>query len=285
MGQIFADYDFESEYDKQIEKIEEWETEKIFRKNKLGCLYMTRTTKAGNQIELDIYPAFRSRHDLPRGERKNRTKKAMRNLNQRRAERKLTEIINANFTEKDLWCTWTYKDGFLPASIEEAQEKFRKFIRRVNNWRKRRGLGNVKYVVVTEFHEDPDKGIRVHHHALMSGDMDRDSLEILWKYGKRNQTRRLDPDDFGLSGIASYISKDPQGRKRWSTSRNLKKPKVTHALGKFSKRRVEKMAKDHAYLQEQIEKRYPEYRFLDAKVCVNEINSGFYVYARMVRRT
>lgn len=46
----------------------------------------------------------------------------------------------------------------------------------------------------------------------------------MWKLGRRNQTRRLDYDENGLSGLAHYITKDPKGKKRWCASKNLKKP-------------------------------------------------------------
>lgn len=118
----------------------------------------------------------------------------------------------------------------------------------------------------------------------MSGDVNRDELEKLWKHGKRNQTRRIDPDpDTNAAGIVEYISKDPKGRKRWRSSKNLKKPIVTKSVCKFGKRTAAHMATDRAYLESRIKKAYPGYKFIDAEVKVNDINGGFYIYARMVR--
>lgn len=43
------------------------------------------------------------------------------------------------------------------------------------------------------------------------------------------------------------------------------------------------MAFDHALLEKELTKKYKNARFIDASVFVNEINGGFYIYARMVR--
>ena len=280
---VYSDYDFEEAYQKQIDTLEDWEVEQVIRKKKLGMVYMTKTTKAGNQMELDIYPAFGSRHDLPRGKKKKASREAQKSLNGRRAKRKLINLINANFGKGDLYCTFTYDDDHLPEGPEDARKIFGNFIKRVNRLRKKQGRENVKYIFVTEYNND-EKGIRCHHHAVMSGDMDRDDLEKLWRHGKRNQTRRIEPDkNTHLTGMATYLAKDPKGKKRWGYSKGLKKPKVTKALGKFSKKRVERMAKDYEYLKEQAEKRYPGYCFIDSESRVNEVDGGLYIFVRMVR--
>ena len=51
----------------------------------------------------------------------------------------------------------------------------RKFIRRVNYQRKKRGLPNARYVYVTAY--NPTEEIRWHHHIVMDGDMDMDVVE------------------------------------------------------------------------------------------------------------
>jgi hypothetical protein len=118
----------------------------------------------------------------------------------------------------------------------------------------------------------------------MSGDVDRDELESIWKHGKRNQTRRISPDpETNIAGIVNYISKDPKGRKRWRASKNLNKYTVTKSVCRFGKRTAEKMATDHDYLESRIMKEYPGYKFIDAEVRINDINGGFYIYARMIR--
>lgn len=153
---------------------------------------------------------------------------------------------------------------------------------KINYRRKRKGLGNIKYIYVLAF----DGYVRPHFHILMTGDgMDRDELESLWKKCDRPNTRRISPDDdFLITGLGEYISRNPHGTKRWVSSRNLKKPpEPTKSYSKFKKRRVERMAKDHTVLETELTKEYPGYKFLDAEIKYNGINAAFYIYARMVR--
>lgn len=156
------------------------------------------------------------------------------------------------------------------------------FIKRVNRKRKKRGFDNMKYIYVLAV----DNYTRPHFHILMSGDgVDRDELEAMWGKCKRPNTRRVKPDeDFGITGLATYISQNPHGTKRWCSSKNLKKPpEPTRSYRKFKKRRVEKMAKDHETLKQSLEKEYAGYRFLDAEVKFNTVTAAFYIYARMTR--
>ena len=279
----FDDYDFEEAYQKSFKDMEQDQIDRILKQKK-GIGYQAKTTKAGNHLELDLYPVFGNRSDAPRTKRGNGSKPAQKNLNDRRARRYLNNLVNANFGEGDLWCTFTYDAEHVPDDPEEADKRFTNFIRRINRRRKKAGKDNVKYICVTEYSSDEEKGTRCHHHVIMEGDCDRDELETIWKQGKRNQTRRISPDpDTNVAGIVNYISKDPKGRKRWRASKNLKKPIITRSVCKFGKRTAQKMATDRDYLEKRIMKSYPGYRFIDAEVKINDINGGFYIYARMVR--
>ena len=285
---LYADYDYEKAYLDQIEKMEEAEAERYAKRN-LGKAYQTKTTKAGDHLEVDIYPAFGSRSEMPRI-KKQGSRKAQKNLNERKARRYLNNLADANFGKGDYWCTFTYDNDHLPNDIEEAQRYFANYIRRINRRRKRLGKDNVKYICVTEYVNEQGEDIRCHHHVIMSGDDDRDTLEDLWKGGGRNQVRRIIPDpDTNIAGITTYISKtakDPKrrkGKKRWTSSRNLTKPEVTKSYSKFGKRTAARMALDRIYLERRVKKEYQGYRFIVAEVRINEINGGFYIYVRMVR--
>lgn len=279
----FDDYDFEEAYQKSIEDMEQDQIDR-YVKQKKGIGYQTKTTKAGDHLEADIYPIFGNRQDAPRTKRGNGSRPAQKSLNDRRARRHLNNLVNANFGEGDLWCTFTYDNEHLPSDMDEADKVFTNFIRRINRRRKKAGKENVKYICVTEYNEDQEKGTRCHHHVIMSGDVDRDELETIWKHGRRNQTRRISPDpETNIAGIVNYISKDPKGRKRWRASKNLTKYTVTKSVSRFGKRTAQRMATDRAYLESRIRKAYPGYKFIDAEVKINDINGGFYIYARMVR--
>lgn len=280
----FDDYDFEEAYKKSLDDLEQAEVERLLREKKINKAYQTKTTKAGDQLEVDLYPTFGSRQDMPRTKRGNKTKPSQKNLNDRRARRYLNNLVSANFGKGDIWATFTYSDKNLPDSIEAAQRSFRNYIRRVNRRRKKAGKDNTKYIVVTEWVEEDGIPVRCHHHAIISGDNDRDELEALWTAGERNHTRRIDPDpETHIAGIVNYITKDPKGRKRWNASKNLIQPKITTSYSKFGKRTAERMAKDREFLKDRFRKEYPDYRFIDAEVKINDINGGFYIYVRMVR--
>ena len=278
----YDNYDYEEAYNEQIEKLEEAEAERIAKKHK-GAGYRTTTTEAGKMIEVDIYPTFNVRHDMPRTKRGRESRPAQKNLNDKRARRYLNQLASANFGKGDLWGTFTYRAGEEPESIDDAEKKFGNFIRRINRRRKRAGKENIKYIYVTEW-EDGEKGVRCHHHAILSGDVDRDEIEQLWYHGDRTETKRLAPDpDTHIAGLVHYITKDPKGKKRWKTSKGLKKPTITRSYSKFGKTKVRKMACDYTLLESELKKKYKNARFVDAKVYQNEINGGFYIYARMVR--
>ncbi len=280
----YDNYDYEEAYQKQIDTLTEWELEQMMKGKQINSLYRTTTTKAGDQLEADIYPSFGKKQDEPRTKRKRESRPSQKNLNDRRARRYLNNLTAVNFGKGDLYGTFSYDEVHLPGSIEEAIKIFGNFIRKINRKRKKQGKDNLKYIYVTEFSDDPKKGIRVHHHMIFSGDEDRDELEKMWIYGSRTQTRRLAPDpDTHITGLVQYITKDPKGKKRWNASRNLKKPEVSRSYSKFGKKTVEHMVRDPEFLKKQFLKKYPGYRFVDAEVKVNEINGGYYIYARMVR--
>lgn len=274
----YDNYDYEEAFKKYIDDTEEERLEKLLKEGKVNCLYRTATTKCTNiksqttLLEAQIYPSYPRLSDMPKT-KKRPSSKAQRNLNDKNARRYLIRIANINFGKGDLWCTFGWNNDKLPTDEERARKDIKNFIAKINYRRKRKGLGNIKYIYVLAF----DGYVRPHFHILMTGDgMDRDELESLWKKCDRPNTRRISPDDdFLITGLGEYISRNPHGTKRWVSSRNLKKPpEPTKSYSKFKKRRVEKMAKDHTVLETELIKEYPGYKFLDAEVRYNGTNNG-----------
>lgn len=243
--------------------------------------YRTKTIRSGNVLECEIYPIWNTRSEA-RTAKAHITREAQRKMNERNARKTLTRKINANFDENDLCITLTYK-GTVPDE-QQARKDIRNYMRRVREYRRRNDMPDLKYVYVVEF-ENGDGGRkkkRVHHHVIMSG-MDRDEAERIWGKGYAN-TRRLQPDAYGLEALARYIVKDPTGSKRWCASRNLKEPKITTADTKISRRKVEAMALDFEEAAPAIfSKAYPDYAYLDCAVNRSEFVAGAYIYARMHR--
>ena len=174
--------------------------------------------------------------------------------------------------------------------MEEAMRNMRNYIDRLNYRRRKMGLPNVKYIYVTEY--DPHAKIRWHHHIIMDGLLDRDTIEKVWKHGERNQVRRLEYDKDGLSGMANYVTKAPRGKKRWASSKGLKKPieKKVHNKPAAPKRYrkvgtfVHGMVKNRDSIEETVKIWHPDYEYTRSEVYFNDFNGLFYIYIRMCRR-
>lgn len=289
MGKTYDNYDYEEAYQKQIDTLEEWELERLMQTGKVNCLYRTTTIKSRNEksgaemLESMVYPSFPNREDVPKTAKKRETGQAQKNLNDKNARRYLIRLANINFSKGDIWATFGWDDDYMPEDEERAEKDIKNFIARINYHRRKAGLENAKYIYIPAI----DGYARPHFHILISGDgMDRDELEDLWTKCERKNTRRVKPDDdFLITGIATYITQNPHGTKRWRSSKNLKKPDApTRSYHKFSHKKVNGMVRDFEELKAQMEKAYPGFKFLDAEVKHNDKVAAFYIYARMIKK-
>lgn len=294
----YVSYDYEAAFNKSIEDMNEWFLENMARQRK-SLVYALKEIRAGEQLEVEIYPQFKNMDEVPKdGQTEKRdNSQAQKNLNDKNARKYVERLINHNFHDDDLWITLTYDDEHLPpdGDIDAAIKNMQGFIRRVNYRRKKAGLPNCKYVYVTEYNEDAE--IRWHHHLVMDGALDMDSVEKCWKQGRRNEVRRLKKDENGLSGMANYIVKEKKrvkSEKRWNSSKGLVNPdvRVVHSKqpekgkGNYKKIRsyVEEMVKNHSSVETQMKKWFPEYDFTDSGIYTNDFNGMYYIRARMRKR-
>lgn len=294
-GMVFIPYDYEAAFAKSIEDIHEYFVEQML-KNRYKCVYALKEISAGEQFEVEIYPEFKSMDEVPaEGKVKRDNSKAQKNLNDKNARKYVERLLNHNFSDSDIWITLTYGAGEEPEDMDEAIRNMQNYIRRVNYQRKKRGLPATKYIYITE--HSPDAEIRWHHHLVMDGMLDMDTVESTWKKGHRNETRRLNKDEYGLTGMSHYITKDKdrkKGEKRWNSSQNLKQFRVrkVHSkqtvagqgsykpVGKY----VDGFVKDRGSIEEQMKKWYPDYDFTESGVYYNDFNGMFYIRARMRRK-
>jgi hypothetical protein len=223
----------------------------FIREKKIYC--------GGKFLEVDIYPYSEERAKAVKGKRsKKETISAPKqaNLNDKNAKRYLTWLANSNFDENDLHITATYTSANLPPSIEEAEQEARNFLRRVAYLRKKKGLPPLKYIIVTECAgKDGEPPKRVHHHIIMNGGLERDEVESLWRKRKRKGQKqgdkigyinadRIQPDENGLAALSNYLTKNPNGKRRWNSSQNLIKPQSRTNDYAYSRKRVEAIAKN-----------------------------------------
>lgn len=287
---VYVEYDYEEAYQKQIENLEEDIIKRMMDGKKIKYVYATKEIKAGEQLEVEIYPEFtrKREEEIPEEGRRKKDRQAQRNLNEKNSRKQCERVINENFGDRDIWATFTYSAEYTPASMKVAKSHMQNYIRRLNYQRKKRGLPNARYVYVTE---QGDKG-RWHHHIVLDGDMDMDTVESLWTYGKRNQVRRLQKDENGLVGMAKYVSK-PKGKgkdseegkyqKIWTSSKNLKKPDEHKNHYKTKQSHVDKMVNGTLPVQEHLNKWYASegYEYTESEIRYNKWNGQYYIYARM----
>lgn len=247
-----------------------------------GAWYRTRSIRSGSLLEIEAYPLqpMRVRERLAAAKP---TSAAQARLNRRNAERRLLRLAETNFGPNDFYFTGTIEGPDLP-DWKAMQRLARAFLRRWNRARAKAGLGNGKYIYVIEGHDEGDRRKRLHWHALLEGGIDRETIKALWNRG-RARVDELDPrGPEGLAPLIRYLSKGPQGARRWAASKGLKKPAISWADRKISARAARRIAEDGAARSAALEKLYPEHEVIDVEVRTNPFVPGCYIYARMRRK-
>ena len=165
--------------------------------------------------------------------------------------------LNFGADSDALHVTATYSPKHLPETIEEAEREASNWLRRIKYARKKAGLPPLKYILVTACTtgRDCDKPVRIHHHIIMNGGLTRDAVEELWRKprckGQKQGDRigycnadRLQADENGIAALCSYLVKQTGGKKRWSSSHNLKRPESRTNDGKYTRRQIEKLVRE-----------------------------------------
>lgn len=277
---------FETEWqDAQMDLTQWWRSQKSeIPVGRMG--YKRAVTLAGPRMECEIYPVFgREEETKARAAKLNRTPGKVRKQNLKRSEQHLIQLLDTNFTEKDLHVTLTYRGD--PPSYDQAMKDMRNYILKLKRYRKRKGLDELKYIYNIEGGRDQRSGYsieRMHIHLIVNGGMDREDLEAIWSNGYAN-CDRLQPNERGLEELGKYIIKQHEQGKRWCASRNLKQPKKRKSDVRTSNGMVKRMAMDmQAVAKAQMEKMYPSYRFVECKVYYSDILDGVYIKVLMRKK-
>lgn len=278
---LYVDYDYENIYDKTVLG-EETTEDAIRRGKKMVGKVVVKTVQAGDMLESEVYPVLLN---IPEGIRikKKRTREEQKNLNDRNTKKWVVRLVQENFKEGDLFVTLPYEDYYYP-DFDRAKKDIKNYIAKLKRYRKKKGLEPLKYIYVISFLEEGEttKKVRMHHHILINA-MDRNVAEELWTKSNRASSKKLKPDEYGLTGIAKYIAGN-QGRRRWEKSRNLRKPKENRSISKLSRKKLNDLARDQAIHKEVFEKMYKgKYIFLDSEVRYSNYVGSFYIYTRMRR--
>lgn len=233
----------------------------------------------GEYMDADIYPVFQK--PGARRKRCKPTSEIQAKLNQRNAEKKLTRLVHNNFTENDIALHLTYRNGEEPENEADALRVLGNFIKRLKRRYKKAGK-ELKYISCTEYGK---KTGRVHHHLIINGGYDRDEIEKLWGRGYAN-SKRLQFEEDGVTGLARYIAKDKHFFKRWNQSRNIDIPEAAQYDGQLNMDDIAeiKEAIDSKNAYQYFEERYPDFELVEAVYTKNNINRGIYIHFEMRRR-
>ena len=248
--------------------------------------YRRSVTLAGDRMECEIYPVFgRDEKKRARAANHNQTPEKQKRLNRERAARHLVQLADANFTDKDIHLTLTYRQE---TTLPQCRKDVRNFLLRVKRYRKAIGLDDLKYIYTIEGKTERSNGFpvsRIHVHMLMNSGISRERLEEMWEMGYANADR-LQPTERGLEEIARYIIKEAKDNgRRFSASRNLKQPKFRSSDVKTSKSLVKRIARDiRNEAKIEMERVYPSYSFVDCKVYYSDQIDGVYIRVLMRRR-
>ena len=247
--------------------------------------YRRRTTVSGARIDAEVFPVFgrQQRGDLRRA-KSQVTREAQMRANRERSRLHLIQLVEANFTEKDVAIGLSYA-GEAP-DPERVDKDIRNFIARVKRARAAEGLDELKYIYAIGGDEMPAMGYsgkRPHIHMIMNGGISRDDLEEMWGQGRAN-CDRLQPRDEGLGGIAVYFTRQKQDRapkkgvKKWRRSRNLVRPEPRATDAKMTNARVRRIAYDFENEAKAVmEKLYPGYQLQKCTVRYSDIVTGVYI--------
>lgn len=86
--------------------------------------YIKAVTKAGNTLIIEKYYSSRyKKKGIERSENQNKTSEAQEKCNLRKAERKLTILLNANFAPGDWHLVLDYSPDNRPATPRESQKE------------------------------------------------------------------------------------------------------------------------------------------------------------------
>ena len=254
--------------------------------------YRRRTTVSGPRIDAEVFPVFgrNQRGDLRRAKHQV-TREAQRRANDERSRIHLIQLVEANFTDRDVALGLDYA-GQAPTP-ERVDKDIRNFLARVKRARVKAGLPELKYIYAIGGDEMPAAGYsgkRPHVHMIMNGGIDRDELEKIWKNGRAN-CDRLQPRDEGLGGIAVYFTRQKQDRpekpgvKKWRGSRNLDQPEPRSRDARMPNSRVKRIARDFRNeAKDVMERLYPGYQLQDVQVRYSDIVDGVYIRCVLRRR-
>ncbi|MEG1845154.1 MAG: hypothetical protein RR296_13005 [Clostridia bacterium] len=188
---------------------------------------------SGGMMEAIKYRGAKGGRKLPRAQKGKPSTEARARLNEQEAWARLVRLMNCNFFRDrgDLFMVLTHEDE---PDEETAKRRVSNFFRRVQYYRDKHGMTELKYICVDE------RQGQWHHHMMMSA-MDADTIRELWGHGNvrvelvddrenyRDTARyflQADKPPKGDPEADSLKSPREKGKRRWRSSQNLDQPVI-----------------------------------------------------------
>ena len=175
----------------------------------------------GDFARVSIFPV--RPYQYARKKKNKPTTAAQERLNREMAARRLSDIINLNFTKKDVQLKLDYyafiaKNGRTPTP-DECVKCMANFMRRLKRLYNQQGV-ELKYVYCSEIGA---RGGISHHHLIVSGGVEVKKIRELWREGGC-WSRKLFFDRKGCYDLAGYFVKARYTYRSYTCSRNCKRP-------------------------------------------------------------
>ena len=199
--------------------------------------YYERRIYCGDLLEIKRY--YGTKGGRPLGSKNKSETKTSDELADAQSWRKLTRITACNFSRKngDMCLTLTFRNW---VDRNAAARAYEKFLRKLRTMRKKRGLEELKYIIVKEVQSG-----RQHAHLIINGGIELKELDELWGQGAAWCSMLEDTTTY--KELAAYLLRQhkprrgggsdenakeqrQKGSRRWTCSRNLKKPIVKRRL-------------------------------------------------------
>ncbi|GGI64718.1 hypothetical protein GCM10011482_03720 [Enterococcus alcedinis] len=267
-----------------------------------------RTVSAGPLKAVSIYTRTfeqESKCKEPRGRKKTVSRISQENWNTNKSRKNAELLLHANFVQGDYYATLTYNHEFLPKDLDQAAKDQRSMIGKLKRLYKNAGA-ELKYMWFTSYQIDKDGQYmkRIHHHLVINklpkdSGFTRDDVENCWSVGGGKnaksrgivETKRIQGGSNGLKKIAIYLTGQEKwinrqwakGKKRWSSSQNLKKPTETTNDSWWSQRKLSNVIKENNQGQDIFSSRFPGY-YIIGEPQIREIEeSGWHIYVEMLK--
>lgn len=192
---------------------------------------------SGDYIEVTQYEQPRVRLDSPRTSPRRPTQRASRTQsnnyeqnmanNRKLAKKKVRCLIECNFPERYSFVTLTFKDDV--TNLDEANRRFKRFTERLRYTLKKEHHEPLRYIQVTELHEQRNNVIHFHLVTNFITREDTDLLKTYWKQEGYLDIGIMESTADNNACITTYMLKkayDPRLplKNLYNTSRNLVKP-------------------------------------------------------------